>query len=1355
MTNVPIGSGTKLPNLPHVNVADPQLRPVVDAIKTIFNTRAFNKDPLERWVTWRDLVENNLVVYSSGGSNYVGGGSGSGFLPLPSGQDDFTPPPAPSGLTIDGAFNNIILDWDDPTDSYSNHAFTEIWRSATNDIGTATLIGTARGLVYADAVGNNNSYYYWIRFVSTANVTGPYNSLVGTLGQTALDPGYLLSTLAGAITESQLFSSLGERISLIDAPETTPNSVAARILAEATARAQGLLDEAAARQLAIDTETLARTQAINAEAQARADALLAEAAQRQADISTEATTRQTADESLSSQITTLTSSLDTVNSTLTAAIQSEATARANAVSAEAAARDTLAAQMRGDYAGGDISQVTSGFIFTERQARVTADAALSTRIDTLVAASSGDFQDLFAAITQEETARISADEVNATSISTLQTRMDNLAGAGGLPTNKSLEATISDNRDAQVDGDTALATSITTLSSTVDSNYTTLNSAITTEATTRATEIASEATARSTLATQMRGNYEGTDLSLLTSGLIHSEYTSRVTADESLQTQINTLSASAASDYATLLSAIETEQIARATADSSEATSRQTLATQMRGNYEGTDLAGLTTGLLYSEQQARSDADTALSTSITALSSTVDTNFTTLNAAIVTESTTRASAVDALSTQVSTVAAQSTKSRSYRQDEAPTEGMIEGDLWFDTNDNNKAYRYSGTAWVATDDTRLEANAVAIQTEATARVAADDSLFAQYTVKIDANGYVSGFGLASTVNNSVPFSDFIIRADRFSIASPEGPGLTPIVPFVVNTTAQTINGVNVPAGVYIDAAYIKNGTITNAKIGSAAIDSAKIADAAISSAKIENAAITGAKIANATITGAKIATATITSALIQDAAIGTAKIADAAITNAKISTLDAGKITTGTLDAGRIGAGSIDAGKIDSRNLTIKDASGNILFGAGNALDWTSISSSYPDAVANMSINYATSELWVYDESNSNAPGKFGGDFTVNGDGNQRIYSTDPFGKNNWVWRSIGNDTSSDADGGWNKNITGLVSSKGYVSYVYVRRRSSSANGNFYHGCGQENNTLNLDGTVNNNPYFGAFDINTLELDEWYLSYGVIQPYTGVTVPSSGVGGLYKLKTGEKVVAYSDYKMASGATTQAHRTYLYYSTNPSTIVEWSSPGFFKMDGSEPSWSDLLTVGMVGAISTTNPITSSNISTYISAAAIGSAYIANASITNAKIANLAVTGAKIASASITNAKIGTAAVDTLKIDNNAVTVTASATGPQGTEVWITTNYGGVIVFVMRTEKADFDNTSTLVVNGGTYYSYSGNKVLVGYTSAGDGGDTSIYEWTPATGVYRLEVGPGTFRCQLFTYTSCTLVALLTQR
>jgi hypothetical protein len=76
-----------------------------------------------------------------------------------------------------------------------------------------------------------------------------------------------------------------------------------------------------------------------------------------------------------------------------------------------------------------------------------------------------------------------------------------------------------------------------------------------------------------------------------------------------------------------------------------------------------------------------------------------------------------------------------------------------------------------------------------------------------------------------------------------------------VPFVVNTSSQTINGVTVPAGVYMDAAFIKNGTITSAKIGNAAIDNAKIVS--LNAAKITAGTISADRIAGSSITADKL------------------------------------------------------------------------------------------------------------------------------------------------------------------------------------------------------------------------------------------------------------------------------------------------------------------------------------------------------------------------------------------------------------------------------------------------------------------------------------------------------------------
>lgn len=67
----------------------------------------------------------------------------------------------------------------------------------------------------------------------------------------------------------------------------------------------------------------------------------------------------------------------------------------------------------------------------------------------------------------------------------------------------------------------------------------------------------------------------------------------------------------------------------------------------------------------------------------------------------------------------------------------------------------------------------------------------NGLSAQITTKIDNNGYVSGYGLASTPINGVPTSSFIVLADRFAVALP---GQAPKFPFVIGTVnGQTVIG----------------------------------------------------------------------------------------------------------------------------------------------------------------------------------------------------------------------------------------------------------------------------------------------------------------------------------------------------------------------------------------------------------------------------------------------------------------------------------------------------------------------------------------------------------------------------------
>jgi hypothetical protein len=936
-------------------VTDKNLTEVARALKSILDVREGKVgNPLDANVTYRDLVDIGAVALRPGWNARQ---STKPVLPPwtdPDGYDptqDFIPPPAPSNFTATGLFAMVQLQWDTPT--YRNHAYAEVWRSETNAIGNALKIATTDTSFFADNLGTGATRYYWVRFVSQANVFGPYHGVDGMVATTATDPALVIASLQGQITESELYQTLGARINLIDASASVAGSVNFRVAAEAAARTQAIAAEAQARAAAIASEATTRSNAIQNEASTRAQEIL-----------TEALARSNADGALQTQINTLTAASSGDFQDLIAAVQEEQTARIAGDTAEALSRETLATQLRGGYTGTDPSQLSTGILFNERQARVSAEGVISSAVSALSATVSNNYNTLNAAITAEQIARTNADSAFTSSFTNLSatvatknrtfyqstaptatatgdiwydTANNNQAkrwsGSAWVATDDTRiaanAAAITTEQTARASADSALTTSITNLTTTVANNYNTLNSAITTEATARSdgdTALSNTLTALTATVAGKNKNYF--QAAAPSSGML--------TGDVWYDTDDNN---KAYRYNGTAWVATDDTRIASNTA------------------------------AITAEATARATADTAFTSTLNTLSSTVTNNYNTLNSAIINEASTRSTADATLSTQINTVSSVANgKNRTYSQTTAPgATGLVVGDIWFDTDDNNKAYRWSGSAWGATDDTRIAANAAAIvteqntrasadsslatsitsltstinnnntnltaaiasesttranavtaltnsintlqatvtnnnstltasiQTEATTRASVDTGLLAQYTVKTDVNGYVSGFGLASTANNAAASSSFAVRADTFYIANPTGPSVAPAMPFIVRTTATTIGGVNVPVGVYISDAFIQNGTISNAKIASAAIDDAKIAN--LSAAKITTGFLSADRIQAGSL-DAKIAN-------IDAAVIGTGTI-----NSARIGNLDASKITTGQLTADRINGANL-------------------------------------------------------------------------------------------------------------------------------------------------------------------------------------------------------------------------------------------------------------------------------------------------------------------------------------------------------------------------------------------------------------------------------------------------------------
>ena len=171
------------------------------------------------------------------------------------------------------------------------------------------------------------------------------------------------------------------------------------------------------------------------------------------------------------------------------------------------------------------------------------------------------------------------------------------------------------------------------------------------------------------------------------------------------------------------------------------------------------------------------------------------------------------------------------------------------------------------------------------------------LSSQYSVKLDTNGYVSGFGLSNTSNGATPTSAFVVTADKFAIVNPLVAGNatnTPannensVVPFTVVASSETVNGQVVPRGVYMDGAFIKNGTITSATIGQATIDNVHIT-ASLDASKIVTGQLDTSLINldGSTITSVdgtiQIASLAVDTVHINNLAVDTIKVADNAIT----------------------------------------------------------------------------------------------------------------------------------------------------------------------------------------------------------------------------------------------------------------------------------------------------------------------------------------------------------------------------------------------------------------------------------------------------------------------------------------
>lgn len=534
-----------------------------------------------------------------------------------------------------------------------------------------------------------------------------------------------------------------------------------------------------------------------------------------------------ADEALSLRQDQLAAELSTTTAELAASISQEESARVTADEAISKRVTEVVAQFSSDL------EDANARVAAEELARATKDEALAQQISTVDAAFKAADTALSASLSESSKALADADRALGERISTLdvtvgensasitelrqavvnneeslsqrQDKMESEIGIGAISQvegalagderdreNRKARGVILQQQSTLANQQEAQARTVEQLTAEFDAENAEIRAQITNEQLTRAT--ADEALSQRI--SVVDSEFKAADAA--TNAAVAAEVRSRSDADIALAEQLFTLDAEFKGAEQELAASID--EVSRVSAEANQALSEQLSQVKATAESAGHSAAGAqdsanqanqgvahNSAAINEEAKARADADSAMAQQIQQVTANYQQGDQQLQGQITAESVARADAVQALGSQINTVSAVAgSKNKTFFQATAPGSGMGTGDLWFDTASNNRPYRYSGTAWIATDDPRIAANAAAVQLQSQAIADLQSGAQAMWTAKASAGQITAGIGLIAKSDGT---SQVAISASQVFVFDPNSS--TPMAPLFAIDNGQAV------------------------------------------------------------------------------------------------------------------------------------------------------------------------------------------------------------------------------------------------------------------------------------------------------------------------------------------------------------------------------------------------------------------------------------------------------------------------------------------------------------------------------------------------------------------------------------